>query len=427
MKTKLLFVLILSNIISICLSTSSCINKCQECTQFEIVCRGLNQTDLNLIKNPSENIKKLTFTNNNLNILTEPLFDTQTLNLEYLDLSSNNIRSIHKNVFQNLPQLTELILDNNHLDNIDFISPLAYLKRLSLNRALHPDFTQFSNRFFCSLPFLEEIYLQNNNLNSFDFNLDCIEQRNNSLILFSILNLESNDIISINSDLINKFLNLKTVNSKFKLYLSKNPFKCDCKLYEFFEFLTDDYKSPNPIIQDALNLVCIHQDSMQFTLNKRVLESNLNQICSQTTRIVTNRNPYIVFPSRKRNTTRMARFYQHHSNSKLVLFLLATLVLSASLLCIVHMNHKKLCKNTKDCFKCFCAYVKPKNYDGLLANPEDNDLFEYTSARQPNIFVRLFNTIRNFVFRNKAKNSNTQTGFSVQSSTIYNRFEDNHF
>jgi len=117
-------------------------NICLNCNEFSLECRGLNTTNFDLLKNSFESIQSITFTGNRLGIVVESLFKHEMNQLAFLDLSNNKILRIgSSNVFKNVPNLFELILDNNvlNLDSKQHFSSLKMfsnsLERLSLNSA----------------------------------------------------------------------------------------------------------------------------------------------------------------------------------------------------------------------------------------------------------------------------------------------------
>ena len=69
--------------------------------------------DIYKIKNP-ENVKILNLTSNNLTELDKDIFSNFT-QLQELDLSYNNLTELDKDIFSNLTQLNNLNLRNNNL------------------------------------------------------------------------------------------------------------------------------------------------------------------------------------------------------------------------------------------------------------------------------------------------------------------------
>lgn len=85
---------------------------------------------------------------------------------------------------------------------------------------------------FCDLKDLSELHLDDNQLQSVDFILECLGK-------LTYLNLEYNKIKRLSNETLRKFDKLTNSNPKFKptINLKGNPFHCDCHLRHFYDWL----------------------------------------------------------------------------------------------------------------------------------------------------------------------------------------------
>ena len=394
LKISLLTILLIqiNKLISSQNFNDTCVNQCQKCEDRTIECRGLNLLSLNFLKNSLTSSESITFTGNKIGIINDVIFSNEMPFLELLDLSENKIiRAENLTAFQNLPNLFELILDNNQLDldTMDHFSSLKLisnsLERLSLNRAfteskvidytrsaqidweihsllkysglnnifelrlkenslvtfnIKPTFnltdeTDDPNEFddysdiLCVLPKLKILYLDKNFIESFDFDLNCLNENKTSSL--ELIHLESNRINTINYEQIQNFKTLSEFNSYFRVYLSNNPFKCDCELLEFYKWLLSNESTD--IVYNKLNLICSHEDSFRATLNQAIVNSDLESYCQGvTTKALPTHThflkPKIYFPRRNRTRTTRPQTYSSLNFKKLILFLLIICIVS---------------------------------------------------------------------------------------------------
>ncbi|XP_075711143.1 amphoterin-induced protein 2 [Rhinoderma darwinii] len=126
------------------------------------------------------------------------------LNVRYLDLSSNNLRTLSNPVFQELKMLEELLLYNNQLTNIDSGS-------------------------FGGLHKLQKLYLSYNALAHFPLDLYVGRSKLSELVLLDISynNLQSVPVPEIS---------LIAARQLSGIYLHDNPFLCDCHLNTMLNF-----------------------------------------------------------------------------------------------------------------------------------------------------------------------------------------------
>jgi hypothetical protein len=370
--------------------------QCSTCNELSLECRNLNNPNLKQLNNCTQSIQSIIFTGNQLNIINETLFNNNEMSqLALLDLSNNQIiRFENKLIFKNVPNLFELVLDNNQLDldTKEHYSALKMfsnsLERLSLNRAftesksidfvrsaqidmeIHSllslselnnlfelrlkenaltsfnivnkgdigdyDYSVYFKDILCILPKLKVLHLDHNFIERIDFDMNCLNENKSSL---EVLHLESNRLTTIDSDLIEKFRIFSMLNQDFRVQLLNNPFKCDCSLFNFYEWLKSDESTR--IIYNKYQLKCSHDESIASTLSKSIIESNLDTECSrgQTTTTLKPRRK-IYFPFRNRtfklnNGNKEKPVYRLNS---LVLFLFASITLSIIIILVLKYN-----------------------------------------------------------------------------------------
>lgn len=237
-------------------------------TVYVVNCSYVNLSNVTFLHYLPQETEVLLLNNNNLTSLPSDLLikPENYRKLQAIDLSSNNLITIHNETFKNLTELRILNLNDNqiqitgdnyysklflgldklenlqlknafgekHLDlnfmevlNTIFMdSKLINLKVLNLAenhiRLFNSPFT------FCSLPALEKLYLNHNLLaDQIELNLNCTPK------LF-LLDLSNNYITKITNSTIENYDDSKLI---FHLNLTNNPFNCDCELLPFLNFL----------------------------------------------------------------------------------------------------------------------------------------------------------------------------------------------
>ncbi|MDR3215752.1 MAG: hypothetical protein LBT75_05735 [Bacilli bacterium] len=173
-----------------------------------LVCSN-QEIDYNKLKD-AQHLKKLVITSNNL----EEIPSTINLlsNLEYLDISSNNIGKITN--LDKLTKLKTLIIDNNSLTNINNISKIKSLETLSINSNslfyLANDINNLIN--------LKTLSLDNNSINAIT-KIDALKLQSLSLkgnLLIALPDLSEIPLINLKLD--NNLLTKKEVITKHKIF-----------------------------------------------------------------------------------------------------------------------------------------------------------------------------------------------------------------
>ena len=381
-------------------------NICSSCNEFSIECRSLNKTNFDLLKNSFQSIQSITFTGNRLGIVTESLFKHEMNQLAFLDLSNNKILRIdNSNVFKNVPNLFELILDNNllNLDSKQHFSSLKMfsnsLERLSLNSAFTDSksidyirsaqidseirsllsLSKLSNLFelrlrqnsltsfnlkasdqvkdivdeydefkdiLCILPKLKVLYLDHNFIDKIDFDMNCLNENKSSL---EVLHLETNRISTISAEFIEKLKTFAAFNLDFRVQLLNNPFKCDCSLFSFYKWLKSEESTK--VVYNKFNLKCTHEDSLASTLYKPIVNSNLDEFCSDSqmaTISTTTTRKRLFFPFRNRTyKLKNPEGQKPFVMNKLVLFLFSVIFISLIVVLVTKYQCKRKWNQTR--------------------------------------------------------------------------------
>lgn len=237
-------------------------------TVYVVNCSFVNLSNVTFLHYLPQETEVLLLNNNNLtNLPNDFLVKPENYKkLQAIDLSNNNLVTIHNETFKNLTELRILNLNDNQIqitgDNfysklffgldklenlqlknafgekyldLNFMevlntilieSKLINLKILNLNenhiRLFNSPFT------FCSLPALEKLYLSHNLLaDQIELNLNCTPK------LF-ILDLSNNYITKLTNSTIENYDDSKLI---FHLNLTNNPWNCDCELSSFINWI----------------------------------------------------------------------------------------------------------------------------------------------------------------------------------------------
>ena len=407
-----------------------CTDVCVLCDHLETRCSSLNATSVEMIASAPDSTVVIVFTGNRLDALSHTLFDKIKPNLRLLDLSSNQLFKIaNADVFAHLPNLVELVLDNNRLvfNTSEELASLRLLDKslriLKLNAAfggkditldndeandyvdlqLHTLLDQSNLRalerielddnalgtfnvitftdyddvhsgetstgdevfglykdIFCLTPALRHLSLRRNAIDTVDFDVQCIKsaarQQLDAVGVFQRLDLQSNMLSSLDASFVATLQTLALYNPHFRLYLADNPLKCDCALYSFFKFA----RSPlgRTVLADIDQLYCQDEDSLHFTIGKRLLDADLRLFCDSYTASVdgaTSSTPvtqnYFVMPTRNRSmrvthapsssSSSSSSAVNHHSKLKLFTFIACTVLISITILLIMRLHCRR--------------------------------------------------------------------------------------
>ncbi|XP_065112722.1 trophoblast glycoprotein-like [Paramisgurnus dabryanus] len=221
------------------------------CQNKSVTC--VNFTEIQLPFNVCESTQNLSLKGHNLTILTERSFSANRtdMDLRALSLQHNNIQVIKSCAFCGLPRLRTLDLSNNYLIIVssDAFYNLGELRNLYLNSTLNVSGAEQlpSALSTDSLRNLERLDLAGNHLKTIplfgfgNLNLSTLVLTNNSFET-----LDNTNITNLNN------------HKEIRVYLSTNPFECDCILQTFYDWLKNDIQCA-----DASGVLCAQPDNLK--------------------------------------------------------------------------------------------------------------------------------------------------------------------
>nr|XP_055063986.1 wnt-activated inhibitory factor 2 [Misgurnus anguillicaudatus] len=218
------------------------------CQNTSVTC--VNFTEIQLPFNVCGSTQNLSLRGHNLTILTNRSFSPYgtDMDLRALSLQHNNIQVIKSCAFCGLPRLRTLDLSNNNLIIVssEAFSSLGELRNLYLNYTLNVSgAAQLPSALSTdSLRNLERLDLAGNHLKTIP------------LFGFGNLNLSTLVLTNNNFETLDQ-TNVTNLNKQkeIRVYLSTNPFKCDCQLHNW---LKNDFQCA-----DASGVVCEQPDHLK--------------------------------------------------------------------------------------------------------------------------------------------------------------------
>lgn len=215
-----------------------------------------------------QQVERLILNHNNLSISTK----------------DEDINHLHPRIFSNFLNLRALHLTNAFSDysspelsqDLHAIFVNSNLTRLMKLHLEQNEISRFEDpNVFCDLPNLEDLHLGDNNLQELNFNVTCLHH-------LRFLDLQRNSFELLKQRDIDAFEKLENAPGRtdcpFILDLSRNPFQCDCTVYPFKKWLS----TTNITIRDKDRLTCHRSvDYAEFInsldLNKCIVKSQYHK------------------------------------------------------------------------------------------------------------------------------------------------------
>ncbi|XP_068212968.1 phospholipase A2 inhibitor [Palaemon carinicauda] len=255
--------------------------------KFTVNCTNTGFTSADMLMSLPEQTEVLIFTGNTIETLPVNILNNfkEYNNLETIDMSNNHIRFVQGKTFHKVYNVKTLILNHNDMDITEerarprIFSNFENLERLHLTNAftekinaseyllkledifyqsdlrylkvLHLEQNEIwsignNGRVFCQLPDLEQLLLGDNRLKDLDFHIDCLHK-------LRYIDLERNMIFRMSQQAMKRLDNFANGSQKLQVKLSDNPFNCDCRTTDFYNWL----KSTKVEVIDWENYDCI--------------------------------------------------------------------------------------------------------------------------------------------------------------------------
>lgn len=285
--------------------------------QYVVNCTNAGFSNTGVLESMPSQVEVVIFTGNYLQSLPWNIFGTinEYPQLRVIDMSNNHIREIRGKTYHHVQQVERLILNHNNLsisptdDDLNHLHPRLFsnfinLKSLHLTNAfadftssalskdLHAVFmnsnltkliklhleqneiTRFKDRnVFCDLPQLQHLYMGDNNLKELNFNIRCLHH-------LRFLDLEQNHFETVtrkDMDALTKLNNGIGREENLVVDFTKNPFTCDCMVYEFVQWM----RTTNVSIRNKDQLECYRSEEytepmMSLVFRKCVVNSQIH-------------------------------------------------------------------------------------------------------------------------------------------------------
>lgn len=238
--------------------------------KFTVNCTNTGFTTADMLKDLPEETEVLIFNGNSVPILPFNILNFSNYDyLDIIDMSNNHIRFIQGRTFHRVYNVKTLILDHNDLEITDkqerprifsnfenlerlhltnafsekinasdyllSLEDIFYESKLSYLKILHLEQNEIwsigdNAKVFCQLPALEQLLLGDNRLIDIDFQIDCLHS-------LRYIDLERNMIPRLSEDAINHLDAFSRMDTPLQIKLEENPFVCDCRSKEFFQWL----------------------------------------------------------------------------------------------------------------------------------------------------------------------------------------------
>ncbi|XP_060566982.1 trophoblast glycoprotein-like, partial [Ruditapes philippinarum] len=287
------------------------------CTDYEVEChyeKKLSGDITKLLHYIKDDVTSITITDSNLQKLPANTFGScrhdmslELLSLKTVDLSNNNISTIHRKTFHCFPNLETLILKNNNwkISNMPFdtnyFASLPSLKYLDLTNTFYGDwdddlqvvplarifgdsdyisletlelsnnkqllFTDsfLSTNVLCHMPALKALNLDNN-----DLHYALLPMETGCLDSLEMIDYSYNQIQALSVEFMNKLEQLQ--NLRF-VKLDHNPFVCDCRLITTYKWLNE---TTVPVNKSELN--CTADEIIPRIYYKPIIDLSMSDL-----------------------------------------------------------------------------------------------------------------------------------------------------
>ena len=224
--------------------------------------------DCNVLFKYPMNIRELYFSHNYIPVF-EFLFNFSNGDLEYINLSHNNIKSINKKTFIGLPDLTKIDLSYNKFNDSSGTFSVLFHRSANL---ISIDLSSNGLSYIPSKTFhlnsnLKEINLSRNNFKQLSLNLS-------RLYDLTILDLRFNKIQYLDKELQDEIGTLfkkrtdghtwSKTNETLMVLLEGNPFNCDCKALSFLQWFVT-----SPVFN--MSYIC-QLDGEKYSMTRAIVE-----------------------------------------------------------------------------------------------------------------------------------------------------------
>ncbi|CAL4187018.1 unnamed protein product, partial [Meganyctiphanes norvegica] len=203
-----------------------------------------------------ESLDIVDMSNNHINIIKGRTFH-KVWNVRTLILDHNNLEITdeeHPRMFSNFENLERLHLTNafteevNATDTLLSLEDIFYESDLRLVKILHLEQNEIweignNKRVFCQLPALTQLMLGDNRITDMDFVIDCLQE-------LYYIDLERNNIARLSQTAMERLDNFHGAPTRkerpLQIKLLGNPFVCDCRSTDFYHWLL---KTQVPLIE----------------------------------------------------------------------------------------------------------------------------------------------------------------------------------
>ncbi|CAG0885303.1 unnamed protein product [Darwinula stevensoni] len=172
--------------------------------------------------------------------------------LEILDMSGNQLEIENDGEFLGLTELKALFLHDNHISSQGATSPFKTLRNLTVLKLNRNSMTHLTEDFFAEMETMETLILSEND----------IEQWNSPVLgatkNMHNLRLDRNKLVAVTEAMLTDFANLATLD------LSGNPFKCDCGLYHFYRWASENQEKLEGWLEEGA-YTCWANNSTQYS------------------------------------------------------------------------------------------------------------------------------------------------------------------